>query len=54
MVCKIKNTPEEQYRAEHKRFLARQRPKPVLCQKIASREARLLENKKNERTCDLE
>jgi hypothetical protein len=37
-MSKIKNSPEEQRKAERKRFLARQKHKPVLAEKIKARE----------------
>lgn len=40
MGAKIKSTAEEQYKAERKRFLNRSRPKPVLAERIKSREER--------------
>jgi len=38
MKIKIKSNPNEQMRAEKKRFEARQRHKPVLAEKIKARE----------------
>jgi hypothetical protein len=37
MVCNIKSSAEEQYKAERKRFLNRMKPKPVLAEKIEKR-----------------
>jgi hypothetical protein len=40
MVCRIKKSAEEQFKAERRRFLARQKGKPVLAEQIKSREER--------------
>jgi hypothetical protein len=37
MACRIKSTPEEQYAAERKRFLAKQKHKPVVAEKLERR-----------------
>ncbi|MFA6077392.1 MAG: hypothetical protein WC735_04965 [Candidatus Paceibacterota bacterium] len=37
-MAKIKSNAEEQRKAEHRRFLARQRPKPVLADRIKAKE----------------
>ena len=42
MVCRIKPDAHEQQKAEHKRFLQRQKGKPVLADRIKSREEREL------------
>jgi hypothetical protein len=44
MVCRIKNSPSEQFKAERKRFLQRQKGKPVLAEQIKSREERAMRN----------
>ena len=40
MTCNIKKDAYEQQKAEHRRFLARQRGKPVLADKIEARNNR--------------
>jgi hypothetical protein len=54
MTCKIKPNAYEQQKAEHRRFLARQKGKPVLADKIEARNNRLKKNDEEKKfLCDI-